>query len=443
MQWKIKPKASSAFFKQFPEYSSLVSQLLYNRGLKTQQQIDEFFNPDYGEDLHDPFLLKGMEKTVKRIFQAVEKQEKIVIYADYDVDGVCSGVILFSTLQSLGAKNLQVYIPDRSKEGHGLNKQAIKKIGKKKTDLMITVDCGISNLEEVDLAVSLGMDVIVTDHHQPKDKLPKAVALIDPWQKNDKYPFKDLSGAGVAYKLACALLSKKENNLDDSFKKWFLDLVALATIADVMPIIGENRTLVKYGLGVLAQTKRIGLKELMRIAKIVPELIQSSLNGEAPLTNLNTRTVGFILAPRLNAAGRMNHANIAFRLLISKNKEEVKKLAQEINQNNLARQNLTEKIVKEVEERLEEKFGQKSPKLIFEGSADWTIGVAGLVAGKIADKYYCPTIIYQEKGSLISGSCRGIRQFDLLEMLEQADKFLDAFGRIQARHKTLFWLIPT
>ncbi|NQV00564.1 MAG: single-stranded-DNA-specific exonuclease RecJ [Parcubacteria group bacterium] len=428
MQWQIKSKAPSAFLKQFPEFSSLISQLLYNRGIKTQQQIDEFFNPDYEGDLHNPFLLNGMKKAVKRIFQAIKKQENIIIYADYDADGVCSGAILFLTLQSLGAKNLQIYIPDRNKEGHGLNKEAIKKINKKKVDLMITVDCGISNLEEADLAASLGIDVVITDHHQPKDRLPKAIASIDPFQKNDKYPFKDLSGAGVTYKLACALLSEEENNSGDLLKKWLLDLVALATVADVMPIIRENRTLVKYGLGVLAQTKRIGLKELMKIAKIVPELTKSSSNGEAPLTNLNTYTLGFILAPRLNAAGRMNHANVAFNLLISKDKKEAEKLAQEINENNLVRQNLTEKIVKEAKERIDKKFSEKDTKLIFEGSADWSVGLIGLVAGKIADQYHRPTIIYQEKGSFIYGSCRGIGQLDLLKILKQADKFFDNFG---------------
>ncbi len=429
MQWKIKPKAPSAFLKQFPEFSPLISQLLYNRGLKTQKQIDEFFNPDYQGDLHDPFLLKGMKTAVKRIRQALAKKEKIIIYADYDADGVCSGAILFSTLQYLGAKNLQVYIPDRNKEGHGVNKQAVKKICKDKTDLMITVDCGISNLEEADLAASLGLDIIITDHHQPKDKLPKAVAVIDPWQKNDKYPFNDLCGAGVAYKLACALLHEEENNSDCPLKKWLLDLVALATVADVMPIIGENRTLVKYGLGVLAQTKRIGLQELMKMAKVVPELTESSLNGEAPLTNLNTYTIGFILAPRLNAAGRMNHANVAFNLLISKNKKEAEKLAQEINENNLVRQKLTERIVNEAKKRLEEKISQKEiPKLIFEGSANWPVGLIGLVAGKIADQYNRPTIIYQEQGSSISGSCRSIQNFNILEMLKQASDFLYSFG---------------
>jgi single-stranded-DNA-specific exonuclease len=428
MKWQVKNKAPSAFLKQFPEFSPLISQLLYNRDLKTQQQIDEFFNPDYQGDLHDPFLLKGMEKAVKRIYQAVSKKERILVYADYDADGVCSGAILFSVLKHLGAKNIQAYIPDRAKEGHGMNKEAIKKIHKEKADLIITVDCGISNLEEAELIASLGMDLIITDHHQPKHKLPEAVALIDPWQKDDKYPFKDLCGAGVAYKLTCALLREKKDNPDYPLKKWLLDLVALATVADVMPIIGENRTLVKYGLGVLAQTKRLGLQELMKTAKVIPELIKHSLNGEAPLTNLNTYTIGFILAPRLNAVGRMNHASAAFHLLISQNKKEAEKLAKDINQSNSTRQNLTERIIEEAKKRIDKKLSRKDSKLIFEGSPDWPAGLVGLIASKISDQYQRPTIIYHDLDSIISGSCRSRGSFNVLGMLKHSSDCLHSFG---------------
>lgn len=429
MRWQIKPKAPDSFFKQFPEYSPLITQLLYNRNLKTQQQIDEFFNPDYQEDFHSPFLLKGMKKAVKRILEAINKQEKIVIYGDYDADGVCALAILFLTFKNLGIKETQVYIPNRDKEGHGLNEKAIKMLSQAGTKLIITVDCASANLKEVNLANSLDIDVIITDHHLTKDKLPKAVAVINPWQKSDKYPFKDLAGAAVAYKLAWALLSTKENKSENSLKKWLLDLVALATVADVMPIIGENRTLVKYGLGVLAQTKWLGLQELMKIAQVIPQLSQSSLNGEAPTTNLNTYTLGYILGPRLNAASRMDHANRAFRLLITEDKKEAKELAQQLNQNNLARQSLTDKIVQEARNRLEKIFSQPTkPKLIFEGSPDWPVGLIGLVAGKIAEQYCRPTVIYQEKGKMIYGSCRTIPQFDLMETIEKCADFLDGFG---------------
>jgi len=424
MKWQVKSKAPSAFFKKFPEYSSLISQLLYNRELKTQEQIDEFFNPDFREDIHDPFLLKGMKKATKRIRQAIEKQEKIFIYGDYDADGVCSTAILYLTMKKLGAKDPGIYIPDRDKEGHGLNKGSIKKLAESGAKLIITVDCASSDIEEVDLANSLGVDVIITDHHQLRDKLPKAISIINPFQKGDQYPFKGMAGAVVAYKLACALLTKEA-----LLKKWLLDLAAIATVADMMPLMGENRTLVKYGLGVLAQTKWLGLRELMKTAQISPKVIKPSSNGDVPVTNLNSHTLAFVLGPRLNAAGRMDHANNAFHLLIAENQKDAEILAKQLNQNNSARQGLTDKIVREIKTRLDKQFDQdKSPKLIFEGSQNWPVGLLGLVAGKISDKYCRPTIIYQEKGDIICASCRGIPQFNLIKMIEESASCFDDFG---------------
>jgi len=424
MRWQVKPKAPSAFFEQFPEFSSLNVQLLYNRGIKTQQQIDEFFNPDFQSDLHDPFLLKGMRKAVKRIKQAIKNKEKITIYGDFDADGVCSAAIMYFIFKELGHKKISVYIPDREKENHGLNQKSVKELAQGGTKLIITVDCASTDLKEVDLANSLNLDVIITDHHEVGKKLPKAVALVNFWQKGDKYPFKKLSGAGVAYKVACALLPD-----GDPFKKWLLDLVALATVADVMPITGENRTLVKYGLGVLAQTKWLGLQELMKIAQVTPEITQNSLNGEAPLTNLDTYTLGFVLGPRLNAASRMDHANRAFHLLVSQNKEEAEELAKGINQKNSLRQNLTEKIVKEIEKRLEEKISrQEDSKVIFEGSPDWPVGLVGLIAGKMTDRYRRPAVVYYQKDDLIYASCRSVPQFDLVKALNKCSDLFSDYG---------------
>lgn len=424
MKWQVKPKAPGAFLKQFPEFSPLIAQLFYNRGLKTQKQIDEFFNPDYETDLHSPFLLKDMDKTVNRILKAIEQKEKILIYGDYDADGVCATAILFLTFKSLGVKNPEIYIPDRKKEKYGLNEQAIRNFAKKGINLIITVDCGSSDFEEIKLAQSLGIDVVVTDHHELRKRPSKVIALINPWQRGDEYPFKNLSGAGVAYKLAQALLLKKGD--PQNFKKWLLDLAAIATVADVEPIIGENRTIVKYGLGVLAQTRWLGLEALMKTAKLNPEIVQHSINGEAPLANLNTYTLGFILGPRLNAAGRMNHANTAFNLLIADDMEKAKILAQEINQNNLDRQALTDKIIQEIEMRLNSQ--DEIPKLIFEGNPAWPAGIVGLAAGRIAEKYQRPTVIYQENEETVRASCRSIHQFDLMGMLNQCADYFSGFG---------------
>ena len=434
MDWKIKPKTPGNFFKRFPEYSSLIVQLLYNRGIKTQKEIDEFFNSDYEKDIHDPFLLKGMKKAVRRISRAIEKKEKILIYGDFDADGVCSSAILHLTLKHLGVQKPGIYIPDSEKENHGLNEKAVKGLAKDGVNLIITVDCGSTDIKEVSLANSLGIDVIITDHHTLRDKLPKAVAIVNSLQKGDKYPFKKLAGAGIAYKLACALLSISETEFlletrFPVFKKWLLDLVAVATVSDMMPVIGENRTLLKYGLGVLAQTQWLGFQELMKASKIDPLITKPSLNGEAPLTNLDTRTIGFILGPRLNAASRMDHANNAFQLLITNNKKEAEKLSAQISQNNLDRQNLTAKIVKEAEARILEKEekGERS-RLIFEGSADWPVGIVGLIAGKIADKYCRPAFIYHQRGDLIHASCRSASLVNLIDVIKQGNDFLDDYG---------------
>ncbi|MBU1136858.1 single-stranded-DNA-specific exonuclease RecJ, partial [Patescibacteria group bacterium] len=427
MKWKVKDKAPDGWFKQFPEFTPLITQLLYNRGLISQKQIDEFFNPDYSQDFHDPYLLKGMKKAVNRIKRALKNKEKITIYGDFDADGVCATTILFLTLKELGAKKLDAYIPDREKENHGFNDKAIRELKAKETNLIVAVDCGSTDFKEVDLAKSLGIDVIITDHHLPGEKLPQALAVVNPFQIGDKYPFKELSGAGVAFKLASALLS---DNGEEFFQKWLLDLVALATVVDVMPIIGENRTLVKYGLGVLAQTQRAGLRELMKIGGVEPKVVQESLNGEAPTTNLNVSTLGFVLGPRLNVASRMDHANTAFHLLITQDQNEAEDLAKLLNEKNIERQNLTAAIMKELEKRIKDNPEKKNLKIIFESSPDWPVGLVGLIASKLVDKYSRPAMICRELNGLIHVSCRSISKFDLMEAIGQAvsENLLDDYG---------------
>ena len=433
MQWCVKPKAPKEFFNQFPEFSPLILQLLYNRGITTQEKIDEFFNPDYSSDLHNPFLLKDMEKAVERILKAIESKEKIVIYGDYDTDGVCSTAILYLTLKELGAEKIDVYIPDRDKERHGLNENSIRLLKKANTDLIITVDCGSDNIKEVDLARDLNIDVIITDHHEVKDKLPYAIAVVNPKRKDDKYPFKELAGAGVAFKLVQAISetvynsNPKDGEKLKNFQKWLLDLVAIATVTDVMPIIGENRTLVKYGLGVLAQTRWVGLKELMKVAGINPKVTRYSVSGEAPLSNLNTYTLGFILGPRISAASRIDHADVAFKLLITQSKEEAIELAKELNERNIKRQNLTDQIVKEIEERIESKVDKE--KIVFEGDEKWPAGLVGLVASIISEKYRRPTFISQIKKDIIYTSARSaIDTFNIIDSIKECSDLLEKYG---------------
>ena len=332
--WQVAESLKQKDFDKFPEINPIVLQLLFNRSINNQKRIDQFLNPDYGENLHDPFLFSEMTKAVKRILTAVEKKEKIVVYGDYDADGVCSSTVLAELLRELG-DTPEVYIPFRETEGYGLNEEAAKKLAKKGAQLLITVDCGISNKKEVELLKKAGVDVIITDHHHEPLETPEALAILNPNLEKEKYPFKSLTGCGVAFKLAQAIIQKhkdyKVNQLEEGFEKWLLDVVAIGTIADLQPLLDENRVLVKYGLVVLQKTKRLGLLKLIE---------KMSKN----LTQIDERVVGWQIAPRINAAGRLNHASSAFELLMTDEATQAENLAQELNQTNQERQQITEKM---------------------------------------------------------------------------------------------------
>lgn len=432
MIWQQKPKAPAEFISQFPEYGATVLELLWHRGLKTQAQIDEFFNPDY-EDLHDPFLMLGMAEAVARVAKAIKEKEKIAIFGDYDADGVCGSVVLKATLEELAADvSGGIYVPDRVREGYGLNRAAIEKMVGDEVKLLVTVDCGISEVEDIALANSLGLDVIVTDHHQPGKKLPAAGAIVNPWQPGDGYPFKELAGVGVAFKLAQALLSEKSSanfgkKVPPGWEKWLLDLVALGTVADCMPLLGENRTLVRYGLIVLAQTQRVGLQELMKVARLSPVYEEEKLK-----TNLDTYSLGFVLAPRLNAAGRIDHADLAVDLLLAKDRREALAMAQKINDHNRQRQKVTEDIVNEIERRVKADLENADRIAIFANDAAWSPGVIGLVAGKIADRHNRPTFIFssaaENEPTHLRGSARSVPSFNLISAISQCAELLDKFG---------------
>jgi len=426
MNWQLKEQAPQKFIDDFPEYSPVVLQLLYHRGFKTQEAIDEFFNPDYEGDLHDPFLMLGVAEAVKRLQQAIKKQEKIAIFGDYDTDGVCGAVILKAVLEELDADlSGGIFIPNRLKEGYGLNSEAIKKMAKKDVKLLLTVDCGISDLAAIELANSLDMEVIITDHHQPGHKLPPARVIINPWQSKDKYPFKELCGAGVVFKLAQALMKDNEK-IKPGWEKWLLDLVALATVADCVPLLGENRTLVRYGLVVLAQTQRVGLQELMKIARLSPIYESETLR-----TNLDTCSIGFVLAPRLNAAGRIEHADLALDLLITRDRARAQEMAKQINDFNRQRQKITDSIALEIEKRLKDNPPDKECPAIIESDKTWSPGIIGLVAGKVADRYHRPTIIFSSvncQGSHFRGSARSVPGFNIVEAIDHCSDLLEKFG---------------
>ena len=402
------------------KYPPIIARLLWDREIRNIEQVEKFLTSDYQQDLYDPFSMKGMNKVVKRISQAIEQQEKIAIFGDYDVDGICSALILEIVLKKLGANLLDsAYFPDRDKEGYGLNPQAIEYLISQGAELIISVDCGISNLEESRLIKQKGKELIICDHHDAPSNLPDTPYILDPWQVDDPYPFKDLCAAGVVFKLSQALINQarlKKIKIETGFLRWLLDLVALATVADVVPLKDENRVLVKYGLIVLNKTRRLGLQELIK-----------SANLEKKNNYLTTFDISYVLAPRINAAGRMKHASISYNLLKTEDLSQARKLAEEIEIHNRLRRRTTQKIIEEIESRLSSEKNI-SKFTIFEGGENWPIGILGLVAGHFSQKYYRPSFIYSQRKDLCKASARGIQETHLVKILEKIKHLLLGYG---------------
>ncbi|HUT22022.1 MAG TPA: single-stranded-DNA-specific exonuclease RecJ [Candidatus Bipolaricaulota bacterium] len=426
-KWVIAEKAPEDFLEANKDtnVSLIALQLLYSRGIKTQEDIERFLRSDYENDIHDPFLFKDMEKAVKIVVQAILDKNKIVVHGDYDADGVTSAAVIYETLKILGA-DVGVFLPHREEDGYGINAKTIEKFSQEKIDLIITVDCGISNVKEVALAKEKGMKVIVTDHHEIPPELPEADAILDPKLAKDTYPCKYLSGAGIAYKLSCGLMDYQEKNnvlpLDKSnldcfgglggLKKWLLDLVAIGTVADIAPLIGENRALTKYGLIVLRKTRRPGLLELFKQSRI-------------DISKIDTQTIGFIIGPRLNAAGRLSHANLSFELLTTKDHDRAAHLSGLLNSINTERQQITEQIVGEARAQIKT---QKESKIFFAYGENWSAGVVGLVAGKLTDELGAPTMVMTKVKDQIVGSGRSVANFNITKALLEVTEHLSRFG---------------
>jgi len=385
------------------------AQILINRGITKKEEAQDFLFGNLSA-CHDPFLMKDMDKAVFRIKQAIANKEKILIYGDYDVDGVTSTALLAIVLGYMGAE-YETFIPNRLVEGYGMNIRAVAKAREDNIKLIITVDCGINSVKEVDSANKHGIDVVITDHHEVKiGEIPKAYAIVDPHQKECKYPFKFLAGVGVAYKLAKALLQEDEDFVDKQ-----LDLVALGTIADVVPVLGENRLLIKQGLRKLRKAERPGLKALMDIAGVDPEKI-------------TTRSIGFGLAPRINAMGRVGSANGALELLLSKDSLESKNLAQTLDDENKNRQSIEKNILKQAIERLRTESSIENDNVIVLGDDDWHPGVLGIVASRITEEFLKPAILVAFEGNKGKGSGRSVEGFNLFEAINSAGDFLIDFG---------------
>lgn len=402
--------------------SSITAQILINRGINNYTDADNFINSSL-EGFHNPYQMKDMDKAVQRILHAIKNKEKIFIYGDYDVDGITSTslLILFFREISMACSGIDFsyYIPKRVEEGYGLNINAIKKIKERGGKLIITVDCGITAVEETRAANEMGLDIIITDHHQLSGRIPPAFAILHPCQEDCTYPFKSLAGVGIVFKLIKSLrralkdmgiFQQKLPNL-----RKHLDIVSLGTIADIAPLLGENHIIAKYGLREIRDTEKIGLMALKTV---------SGINGR----EITVMDVGFILGPRINAAGRLGDADTAVKLLTTDNEGEALKIAKYLDSENKKRRVIQEDILKEVRKRISGQCSVEKDKAIVLASPNWHQGVIGIVASKIAEEYYKPTVLISIDGEYGRGSARGIPSFHLYDGLSRCGEFLVDFG---------------
>ena len=389
--------------------SNLVAKILSNRNIlgreMQEDDIKKFLNPTR-DDFYDPFLLPDMEQAVERIEQAINNNEKILIYGDYDADGITSTTILIKFFKEIGVE-VDKYIPNRLEEGYGINNKALEEIKNRGIDLIITVDTGITANDQVKYANELGLDVIITDHHEPSDEIPKAVAVIDAKRKNNQYPFNQLAGCGIAFKLTQAISIKRKLEPSKYLKN--LDIVSIGTISDLVPLVDENRVIVKLGLMLVKQTKNIGLRKL---------LLKSQLK------ELDSTSISFGITPRINAAGRLGNQNDALNLFITEDAKEAERLSEILNSYNIERQKIGNKIYEEAISQLKD----KEKNCIILGKEDWHHGVIGIVSSKITEKFNKPSILLCFENNIAKGSGRSVPGFDLYKAISSTKEYLLGFG---------------
>lgn len=388
--------------------SELLTKILVNRGITDDKEIDTFLNPTRN-DFYDPYLMPDMDKAVERIIKAINNQEKVMIYGDYDVDGITSITVLKKFLEERGLKTGH-YIPNRLEEGYGLNENAIRSIAEQKYTLMITVDCGISGIEEVELANQLGIETIITDHHEQSESLPNAYAIINAKRKDSQYPFRGLAGCGAVFKLIQAI-SLRLGLEEKEFLK-YLDIVCVGTISDIVPLVDENRVIAKLGLKLVAQTRNIGLREL---------ILQSGYK------KIDSNTISFGVAPRINACGRMGYQEEALDLFLTNNIEEARKITTRLNSYNLERQTKEKDIFEQAIKELEKEDIEKLNTIVLSGD-NWHHGVIGIVASKLTEKFYKPTILICFEDNIGKGSGRSLPGFDLHKALVETSAYLEKYG---------------
>ena len=412
--WNYKNKAfSKEEIEEFSEACGIgpaLSVVLLNRGIKTPKEVNSYMKKSL-ENIHNPFMLDGMEEACSRILSAIEKKEKIVIYGDYDVDGITATATVYKFLKSQGA-DVSYYIPDRFSEGYGINILAINKIARSGAKLMITVDCGITAVGEVEFAKTQGLDIIITDHHTCREELPKAVSVINPKRADSSYAFSGLAGVGVAFKLVLALAIKLGMNTRDVFME-YVDMVALGTIADVVPLVDENRVIADKGINSIEHTNNKGIRALMEIA---------GAGGKS----IDANSVAFFASPRLNAAGRLENASLSVELMVCEDDERAKEIAEHLDSLNSKRKEIEQKIFEEAYKKAEA-AGEDKLVLVICGE-NWNHGVIGIVASRIQEAFYRPCILISVENGKGKGSGRSVPEMNLFDALSSCEDLLTAFG---------------
>ena len=408
----LKEEPSKEIKEELKKYPNLLNHLLFSRGIKTLTEAESFLNLDYEEGIFNPFLIKGMQIAVERLLEAIQKNHKVMIYSDYDADGIPGAVILNDFFKKIGFLNFQNYIPNRLQEGYGLNTKAVEKFISERVEVLITIDCGITNITEIKLAQDKGIDVILTDHHLVNGgELPPALVILNSKQAGDDYPDEMLCGAGVVFKLIQALIEKGDFGIVKGWEKWLLDMVGLATIADMVPLKKENRIFAKYGLLVMKKSPRVGLMKLLRKMKVDQKFLTED-------------DISFMLAPRINAASRVADPRIAFDLFSTGDEVIAGKLADQLDKLNNQRKTLMATAVREAKRKIKEK-GLK--EMIVVGHTDWNLGLSGLIASSLKDFYKRPCFVWgtDEQGHYC-GSCRS-ETIDLMKLMNLVEEGVFAY----------------
>lgn len=418
-RYTVLPTVPDKVRNELAAYDPLTIQLLFNRGVVTAAEAVSFMDPDYDAHQHDPFLLNDMTVAVERVLSAIEKKERICIFSDYDCDGIPGGVVLHDFFKAISYENFFNYIPHRHYEGFGLNETAVEKIKNDGADLIVTIDCGTSSNEAIAVANAAGIDVVVTDHHEPPAKLPEAVAIVNP-KVGNSYPFTELCGSGVVFKLIQALIAKGDFNLKPGWEKWWLDMVGVATIADMVPLVNENRVFATYGLQVLRKSRRPGLQKLLKKAR-------------ADQRFLTEDDVGFTIGPRINAASRMDTPEDAFFMLAATDETEAGERVEHLEKLNNERKGVVAAMSKDLHKRLDVMV--EMPSVLVFGNPDWRPSLVGLAAGKLAELYGRPAFIWGRDGNgVIKGSARGGGDMSVVRLMEAVPKetWLEFGGHHQA-----------